>query len=82
MLGMPGYLALAADLHRPGVLRRTPSEAGAEAGKYRRDRKLRRSGGKLRGTLLLAKPGAIRSGIVAHRPQMGLVGIVNLISLK
>jgi hypothetical protein len=40
-----GYLALAADLHRPGVLRRTPPESAEEADKYRRDRKLRRSGG-------------------------------------
>ena len=38
-----GYLAFAADIYGKGVRPRAPQEAGAEAGKYKKDRKLMRA---------------------------------------
>ena len=38
-----GYVAFAADIYGKGVRPRTPQEAGAEAGKYKKDRKLMRA---------------------------------------
>ena len=51
-----GYLAFAADIYGKGVRPRAPQEAGAESGKYKRDRKLMWARVQASLALLLANP--------------------------
>jgi len=56
MLAEMGYLAFAADIYGKGIRPRTPQEAGAESGKYKKARKLMRSRVHASLALLWANP--------------------------